>query len=1167
MMKDGSPRRHITFTHYMDSFRKLVVPVAIMSSFFLNQSHLRKLGIVPNQHARVFRFQSALSYSFSEKSGHIRVPAPLHSSYRVAGLQIDSDRDDDLSSSSDCGTTPNQVEPPPTPPPSEPTKPFEDAALTPGDVSFANRGKPTSPRSFSNPAHSSIFAFLTSGILPARLQLHAHLSASVKSLRRSRAKNFKANARRRYKIQDGRLHYNTALRRKKTAAAQAISAISPWRTIPFADEEYDIVHNAHHAHHENVNALEAVIKRKWMIRNVRSIAQHVRRRCSKCENYAPPHKVGPVWILTDRPLQLVMFDLSKLPITLHDGTEVYLLLVVDHFTKYKWFKLVLGKATTPICEYLTLLFRREGTPERWHADNGREFKNQFIDTVRENLSLNDGDGLLPYTHSLPRNPQCQGLVERGNRTVKVRLGKKYSEFVDQHPGAETTLQVLTDLTTEVIDGVNTGPVKLYGNITPHLLQRGRPHLMSQFSHLPATMLERLYQECAEAQVKRASQGTEEMRTRSDIFRTYALGSVVMVACKTQSLKKKEAPLGQRWPWLATIARRCEGADDCYKLRWVSQGPTTYDKPGVVGRRYFHVVQLKPGTPEQQEKYGVHVQEVEDARDVSDDEWQYDSSDAHEEFSDDAADEHQHAGEQFEVEAILDRRLNVRGQEEFKIKWVGFGSTYDSWEPGHVIRKSCEYLFWNFARSRWCAQCMQFQDNESERSLRTCRNCKDKVCYSDREGTACCWSTPFWTDGEFCASCMEHLEKVNSGEATLCFRCGKTDAMIDGDAGWSLRVCGKCDRHVCFSEGVDSGSCCWNNYTWEGEVCCAACMENDDSLEQGKFSQASHTATPAPSEDKETVPEHRASGVTFEHAMNRYMQSSRTRFPEKQIRFEHTSPSETAIVADALKIGIDRFLVEEMHDRTVIVQPENMKKAHDGFMSDEFIAAALSLYQLAGERGRCRVNIFFTTFESLLQVYDTRSKLERRLARSLKYCKVERVELIFLPINDAANLHWFLVVADVTRQKVLVFDSLRSNKLAGWAKHPMYDVAVRTCERFVSGLSSIAAKESLTPGRFDFIRKQIRTAQIHGMIQADGTSCGVFLLLTARALIEGRLPVYESTDGMPAARKRLLLEVFNNNLQPYAEHFVDDLPPLWRTLKRSRPLSKSILSSDEESSPP
>jgi transposase InsO family protein len=109
---------------------------------------------------------------------------------------------------------------------------------------------------------------------------------------------------------------------------------------------------------------------------------------------------------------------------------VWILTVQDHFTKYLWAEAFKTKAAPKIAAYLLSIFR-DGVcfPERWHADNGGEFKKFHIDAVRALLAVNaeTRDGmLLPYSHSMPRNPQCQGLVERCNRTLKTSMVKQMS---------------------------------------------------------------------------------------------------------------------------------------------------------------------------------------------------------------------------------------------------------------------------------------------------------------------------------------------------------------------------------------------------------------------------------------------------------------------------------------------------------------------------------------------------------------------------------------------------------------------------------------------------------------------------------------------------------------------------------------------------------------------
>jgi hypothetical protein len=113
-----------------------------------------------------------------------------------------------------------------------------------------------------------------------------------------------------------------------------------------------------------------------------------------------PHPEAPIAILTRAALELVMFDLKKLPGVFNkDGLQGYLLLIVDHFTKFRWGCIVWGKDVPAIAGFLFDTFIAEGTPARWHADNGSEFTNGMVDRAREMLGLGNKDGgLLPYTH-------------------------------------------------------------------------------------------------------------------------------------------------------------------------------------------------------------------------------------------------------------------------------------------------------------------------------------------------------------------------------------------------------------------------------------------------------------------------------------------------------------------------------------------------------------------------------------------------------------------------------------------------------------------------------------------------------------------------------------------------------------------------------------------------
>ena len=80
-----------------------------------------------------------------------------------------------------------------------------------------------------------------------------------------------------------------------------------------------------------------------------------------------------------------MFDLTTMPCPNKDGAT-HLLVVKDHFTKYTWAKSFLTKDSDKIVDYLVDLFRKEGTPERWHSDNGGEFDGHYFQLAYAKLS-------------------------------------------------------------------------------------------------------------------------------------------------------------------------------------------------------------------------------------------------------------------------------------------------------------------------------------------------------------------------------------------------------------------------------------------------------------------------------------------------------------------------------------------------------------------------------------------------------------------------------------------------------------------------------------------------------------------------------------------------------------------------------------------------------------
>jgi transposase InsO family protein len=145
-------------------------------------------------------------------------------------------------------------------------------------------------------------------------------------------------------------------------------------------------------------------------------------------------------------------------------------------------------------------------PERWHADNGGEFKNFHMDAVRALLAINCDvtEGmLLPYSHSMPRNPQCQGLVERMNRTIKHSL-QKMLEADGYVSNVDKQWEWRPYLNTKVYR-LNRRAVKIY-RVSPIIMLTGQPSEAPDHMALTPEELRRLHIFAAD-QMKRQAQST------------------------------------------------------------------------------------------------------------------------------------------------------------------------------------------------------------------------------------------------------------------------------------------------------------------------------------------------------------------------------------------------------------------------------------------------------------------------------------------------------------------------------------------------------------------------------------------------------------------------------------------------------------------------------------
>ena len=110
------------------------------------------------------------------------------------------------------------------------------------------------------------------------------------------------------------------------------------------------------------------------------------------------------------PMQIIATGLVG-PLPESNTGNRYILVVADHLTPYtEAFLLPNQEAITVARKLVDKIFLRFSTPEQLHSDQGKQFEGQLITEVCKLLNINK-------TRTTPYHPQCDGLVERFNRTL------------------------------------------------------------------------------------------------------------------------------------------------------------------------------------------------------------------------------------------------------------------------------------------------------------------------------------------------------------------------------------------------------------------------------------------------------------------------------------------------------------------------------------------------------------------------------------------------------------------------------------------------------------------------------------------------------------------------------------------------------------------------------
>jgi hypothetical protein len=366
---------------------------------------------------------------------------------------------------------------------------------------------------------------------------------------------------------------------------------------------------------------------------LRMVCQQVKDHCYHCAKNTRM-RVGyhpAKSVDASLPMDKVVIDLLSL-----EGSRqgyFYVLVIVDVFSKFTWLRALKSKMAKEVAEKLYHIFCDFGFPKVIQSDNGREFVNAIL---KEWMELAE----IGHHVSTPYYPQCNGITERMNSSVlKVLKGTikgrvhQWEQFI---PLTQMYINCRTSRTHRsapfaLVFARRFNPFEDYKNV-----KEGVITLSDWKKHLEE-MTSKIYPEIGknlDEYKKRLKKSQDE---HHKLLEDLPMNTKVMVL---EGDGKRKNKLDDKFRGPFTVIRKNAGG--AYEL---------IDELNNKLRRNYTPSQIRVvKLPDEDERV-------------------------------------------YEVEKILNHKENELGELQYFVKWKGYPSYYNSWEPvDRFIDQECIRLY-------------------------------------------------------------------------------------------------------------------------------------------------------------------------------------------------------------------------------------------------------------------------------------------------------------------------------------------------------------------------------------------------------------------------------------------------------------------------------------------